>query len=87
MKEWDSMKVASSKFKLIGTLLFLALPCLSFAAWNMDFQPGNTLLAHDIRELHVIVMVICVIIFVGVFAFMFYAIFKHRKSVGHQAAN
>ncbi|MAW33999.1 MAG: cytochrome c oxidase subunit II [Proteobacteria bacterium] len=53
----------------------------------MDFQPGNTLLAHDIRELHVIVMVICVIIFVGVFAFMFYAIFKHRKSVGHQAAN
>ena len=23
----------------------------------------------------------------GVFAFMFYAIFKHRKSVGHQAAN
>ena len=34
-----------------------------------------------------IVMVICVIIFVGVFAFMFYAIFKHRKSAGHQAAN
>ncbi len=87
MKEWDSMKVASSTFKFIGALLVLALPCLSFAAWNMDFQPGNTLLAHDIRELHVIVMVICVIIFVGVFAFMFYAIFKHRKSVGHQAAN
>ena len=81
------MKVASRKFKLIGAVLFLTLPCLSFAAWNMDFQPGNTLLAHDIRELHVIVMVICVIIFVGVFAFMFYAIFKHRKSVGHQAAN
>ena len=43
MKEWDGIKVGLSKLKLIITGLFLALPCLSFAAWNMDFQPGNTL--------------------------------------------
>ena len=72
--------------KLIAVVILL-LPGFALAAWNMDFQPGNTLLAADIRQLHVIVMIICVVIFVGVFGFMFYAIFKHRKSAGHQAAN
>ena len=72
--------------KLIAFVILL-LPGFALAAWNMDFQPGNTLLAADIRQLHVIVMIICVVIFVGVFGFMFYAIFKHRKSAGHQAAN
>ncbi|MCE2999985.1 MAG: cytochrome c oxidase subunit II [Betaproteobacteria bacterium] len=37
-------------------------------------------------DLHTIITVICFVIFVGVFAFMFYAVFKHRKSVGHKAA-
>jgi cytochrome c oxidase subunit II len=30
-------------------------------------------------------MWICVVIFVGVFGVMFYSLFKHRKSIGHQA--
>ncbi len=77
-----------SYLKILVTLgLVLLLPGLSLAAWNMDFQEGKTLLAHDIRDLHVIVMIISVIIFIGVFGFMFYSIFKHRKSVGHKAAN
>jgi cytochrome c oxidase subunit 2 len=32
-------------------------------------------------------MIICVVIFVAVFGVMFYSIWKHRKSVGHKAAN
>ncbi len=73
--------------KILATCLLLAVPCLSMAAWNINFQPGNTLLADDIQQLHLIVMIVCVVIFVGVFGFMFYAIFKHRKSVGHKASN
>ncbi len=36
-------------------------------------------------DLHNYILLVCVIIFVGVFGVMFYSIFKHRKSVGHQA--
>jgi cytochrome c oxidase subunit II len=32
-------------------------------------------------------MLLCTVIFVGVFSVMFYSIWKHRKSVGHKAAN
>ena len=79
------MKV--SFIKAILTTVLAAVPCFALAAWNMDFQAGSTVLANDIRDLHVIVMIICVVIFIGVFGFMFYAIFKHRKSVGHKASN
>ena len=37
--------------------------------------------------LHNFMMVVCVAIFVAVFGVMFYSILKHRKSVGHKAAN
>ncbi len=73
--------------KILVTCLLLAGPSVSMAAWNINFQPGNTVLADDIQQLHLIVMFVCVVIFVGVFGFMFYAIFKHRKSVGHEAPN
>ena len=32
-------------------------------------------------------MILCTVIFIAVFAVMFYSIWKHRKSVGHKAAN
>src|SRR5690606_25521146 len=37
-------------------------------------------------SLHNMMLIICLVIFLAVFAVMFYSIFKHRKSVGHQAA-
>ncbi len=37
--------------------------------------------------LHWFMMIICTVIFVAVFGVMFYSIWKHRKSVGHKAAN
>ena len=37
-------------------------------------------------DLHAFIFWICVVIFVVVFGVMFYSIFRHRKSVGHQAA-
>jgi cytochrome c oxidase subunit 2 len=32
-------------------------------------------------------MILCTVIFIAVFAVMFYSIWKHRKSVGHKPAN
>ena len=52
-----------------------------------DFQPAVTGLAQDIKDLHYGMLVVCTAIFVVVFGFMFWSIFKHRKSVGHKAAN
>jgi len=52
--------------------------------WNL--QPAASKIAADIHSLHEYVMWLVLVIFVGVFAFMFYAVIKHRKSVGHKAA-
>jgi len=56
------------------------------AYWEWYFQPPVTGNARIITELHDFIFWICVVIFVGVFGTMFYSLFKHRKSVGHQAA-
>src|SRR2546430_16918785 len=56
------------------------------AALEYNLQPPVTPIGEQIFDLHVYIMWICVVIFVGVFAVMFYSIFAHRKSKGHQAA-
>jgi cytochrome c oxidase subunit 2 len=65
----------------------LALPGVAFADGEakFGFQTPQTLVAHQIYDLHFVVLVICIAIALGVFAFMFYAILRHRRSVGHQA--
>src|SRR6188768_645892 len=54
---------------------------------QLDLHPPVTRIAADQHTLHYIVLWICVVIFVAVFGVMFYSIWKHRKSVGHKAAN
>ena len=74
---------------LTGALLAVsAAPCFAATAHaRYNLQEPNSLLGQDIYDLHTLVMWICTVIFVGVFGFMLYAIVKHRKSVGHQAAH
>ena len=57
--------------------LALAVP------WNL--QPPASKMAEQVHWLHEIVTVLCVVIFLGVFSFMFWSIYAHRKSVGHKA--
>jgi len=52
-----------------------------------NLGPPATGIALDIFGLHNIMLWICLVIFVGVFSVMFYSILKHRKSLGHKAAN
>jgi len=54
---------------------------------GIDFQPPVTEIALQEQLLHNGMLIVCTAIFVIVFGFMFYSIVKHRKSVGHKAAN
>jgi cytochrome c oxidase subunit 2 len=53
-------------------------------AWY--FQSPASQMARDIDQLHQYVMWLIIVIFIGVFGFMFYSCWAHRKSVGHKAA-
>jgi len=52
-----------------------------------NLQDPVTPIAREMYALHNYIMWICVAIFIGVFGVMGYALVKHRKSVGHQAAH
>jgi cytochrome c oxidase subunit 2 len=55
------------------------------AAFDLNLKTPVTPLAQEIYDLHTIILLICVVIFVVVFGVMFYSIFKHRRSKGHEA--
>jgi len=74
-----------TKSRLAG-LALLAWSGLALAAWELNFQAPATKAAQTVIDLHDMMMIIIVIIFIGVFAVMFYSVFAHRKSRGHQAA-
>ncbi|MCA1324175.1 cytochrome c oxidase subunit II [Herbaspirillum sp. alder98] len=74
-----------------ASLLTLAFPALAVvdsqggpAVRQMNFQPPVTRIAEQIYDLHTLMLIICLVIFVAVFGVMFYSILKHRKSLGHK---
>ncbi|MDO8276591.1 MAG: cytochrome c oxidase subunit II [Burkholderiaceae bacterium] len=54
---------------------------------QLNLGPGVTRIAQEQAWLHWFMLIVCTVIFLGVFGVMFYSIWKHRKSVGHKAAN
>ena len=54
---------------------------------QLNLHPAATKIAEEQHWLHWMMMIICSVIFVAVFAVMFYSIWKHRKSVGHKPAS
>jgi cytochrome c oxidase subunit 2 len=81
----------------LGLSLALALSCGVARAVSdlpggpavnqIDLHPPVTRIAEQQQSLHYVMLIICLVIFVAVFGVMFYSILKHRKSVGHKAAN
>jgi len=57
------------------------------AVRQLNMHPAVTKIAEEQHWLHWFMMIVCIVIFVAVFGVMFYSIWKHRKSVGHKAAN
>ncbi len=92
-----------SIFKKLASLLLVASAWAGTAAFTLahatkdlpggpavnqlNLAPAVTKIAEDQHWLHWFMMIIITIVFVAVFAVMFYSIWKHRKSVGHKAAN
>jgi cytochrome c oxidase subunit 2 len=71
--------------KLMLGALGIALCGLAGAAeWNL--QPAASRLAADIHWVHEMVMLLVIVLFVGVFGFMFWSCYAHRKSIGHKAS-
>ena len=68
-----------------GAVLAFLSP-LAAAQNQVNMSPGVTEIGADIFALHMLIMWICVVIGVAVFAVMFYSIYAHRKSKGHQAS-
>ncbi len=94
------MKSISSK--LASVLLNLGIAAgtwASTAAWAVNDLPGGpavrqlnlhppiTRIAEEQHWLHNFMMILCTVIFIAVFAVMFYSIWKHRKSKGYKPAN
>src|SRR5712691_11081452 len=65
----------------------LALSGAAEAAYRWNLPTPVTRVAGEIYDLHLVMMGIILVIFVGVFGVMFYSIYDHRKSVGHKAEN
>src|SRR6185369_6774730 len=57
------------------------------AVRQLNLHPAVTRIAAEQSWLHWFMLITCTVIFILVFSVMFYSIWKHRKSVGHPAAN
>jgi len=59
---------------------------LAAAEYGINLQAPASPIAHKILELHNLIFIISLVIFVVVFGFMFYSIIVHRKSRGFKPA-
>jgi cytochrome c oxidase subunit 2 len=53
---------------------------------QLNLQAPVTGIGAEVYSLHNWMMIVCLVIFIGVFGVMFYSVFKHRKSLGHKPA-
>ncbi len=93
----NTMQVLSYRVGQAGLAAAAALA--STAAWAVNDLPGGpavrqvdmappvTRIALEQQFLHNMMLVLCTLIFLGVFGVMFYSILKHRKSLGAKPAN
>lgn len=82
--------------KAVASAAAIAMTSFGGAAFaeNVSGQPLQynlaepvTEIAREIYDLHTLMLVICLVIFVAVFGVMFYSIYAHRKSKGAKSAS
>ena len=61
------------------------LSSVASAAYQWNIQAPASKVAHDSYDMHMLMIAIILVTFVAVFAVMFYSVFAHRRSKGHQA--
>jgi len=74
------------KKTVLGALVALG-PAAVWAGYEFSFPKPVTPIAHETLHVHNLFMVIALTLFFGVLALMLYSFWKHRKSVGHKAAD
>jgi cytochrome c oxidase subunit 2 len=79
------MKKMWQRAGMMGAALMTSGSALAEYAYNLQVPASQV--AQDVFQLHNLIMLVCLGIFVVVFGAMFYSLIKHRKSVGHQAAH
>jgi len=77
---------ASAIRRLLAGLTLALVSGLAYGEYGLNLPPPASPIAEEILGLHNTIMLVCLIIFVVVFGFMFYSIFAHRKSRGYKAA-
>ena len=75
-------RVANSARQLLTGLVLAVLAFPAQAAWDLNMTQGVTSTAQEAYDLHMLVLWICTIVGIGVFAVMIYAIATFRKSKG-----
>lgn len=80
------MKIKQLLSTAMGMAVGLATG-LARAGYELNLQTPETPIAGQIYHLHTLIMYVVLAIFVVVFGAMFYSIYAHRKSKGHEAAN
>ena len=87
---WSVMTMSSGncKRRVIGAGVVLAGLLVSMAAaanphpWQMNLGKGATAISHDVWDLHMLALWVCVALAIIVWGVMFIAIFRFRKSKG-----
>ncbi len=74
-------KVAALIISLLGLYASSA-----FAAYNLNMTKGVSPISNNIHHLHMVILWVCVAIGIVVYGLMIYAIIRHRKAAGYQAA-
>lgn len=78
--------VKKIKQLLVSVIMLLSGLSSAHADYTLNMTKGVTELSNDVYNTHMLILWICVLIGIAVFGTMFYSIFHHRKSRGHQAA-
>jgi cytochrome c oxidase subunit 2 len=80
------MNIRKRLLPLALAALGLAIAGPASADYGLNMTPGVTAMSREIYGLHMLILWVCVVIAVGVYAAMIYAIVKFRKSKGAQPA-
>lgn len=73
-------------FQIAAGMVGAALTSGAYAAWETNLTQGVTDISHEVYDLHMLVMYVCIAIGTLVFGVMIYSMVHHRKSKGYKAA-
>ena len=81
------VKQPSGNSAMAAALALVSAPALAASEHQYNLTAPVTKIAEQIYDLHTLMLVICLVIFVAVFGVMFYSIYAHRKSKGAKSAS